>query len=129
MENTTTLFETRDLMETHGVIRIENWDGDLVLWVGGKIHYRQRRGEKQGPVATERMTPALTMKLRGTQMEFFSLDQALFLATAAQNKALDAAAAIARANTSAPRIWQDGAWVNPHGEDIAQKIEALKVQA
>jgi hypothetical protein len=129
MENTRTLFATSNLMETHGVIRIENWDGELVLWVGGQIRYRQRPGENQAPVATERMTPALKVKLHGTEMEFFSLDQALFLATAARNEALDAAAAIARANTSAPRIYQDGAWVNPHGEDIAQKIETLKVQS
>ena len=44
----------------------------------------------------------------------------------AVNTALDRSAAIARANTTAPRIWQDGAWHNPHGEDIAVKIEALK---
>jgi hypothetical protein len=46
---------------------------------------------------------------------------------AAHNLALLEAAAIARANTSAPRIWRDGAWFNPHGEDIAVKIEALMV--
>jgi hypothetical protein len=43
--------------------------------------------------------------------------------------ALESAAAIARANTSAPRIWQDGKWHNPHGEEIAVAIEALKVEA
>ncbi len=44
---------------------------------------------------------------------------------ASVDTALRCAAAIARANTSAPRIWQDGAWHNPHGEDIAVKIEAM----
>jgi hypothetical protein len=48
-------------------------------------------------------------------------------ANSAHNAALDAAAAIARANTSAPRIWRNGAWFNPHGDEIAQAIEALKV--
>ncbi len=39
--------------------------------------------------------------------------------------ALRRAAAIARANKTAPREWKDGAWHNPHGEEIAVKIEAM----
>jgi hypothetical protein len=42
--------------------------------------------------------------------------------------ALQSAAAIARANTSTPRIWQDGKWHNSHGEEIAKAIEALMVE-
>lgn len=49
------------------------------------------------------------------------------LAHIIRNQALDEAAATARANTSAPRIWQDGKWHNPHGEEIAKAIEALKL--
>jgi hypothetical protein len=46
----------------------------------------------------------------------------------ARNVALSEAAAIARANTTAPRIWRKGGWVAPAAEEIAEAIEALKVQ-
>lgn len=83
-----------------------------------------------GVSGVPKMKPLITLAYPtvGGATEFFSVAQALELATAARNKALDEAAAIARANTMAPRIWRDGRWIAPVAEEIAAQIEARRVK-